>query len=137
MVIVETFGGAPADLVQGMGSLAEELDVRVQVNYQLGTGLTTNCRVRMWLFSRVHQEASVYLLVYVFVASLHKTIKHLHEHKVVRLVVKEDMHSEFVEKFLVKKPCDYIRTGVKDQFLDFLHTCSVCTEHQTMLKTRV
>ena len=36
--------------------------------------------------------------------------KHLHEHKVVRLVVKEDMHSEFVEKFLVKKTktCDYI-----------------------------
>ena len=26
---------------------------------------------------------------------------------------------------------------MKGQFLDFLHTCSVCTEHQTMLKTRV
>ena len=58
MVIVEPFGGAAADLVQGMGSLAEELDVRVQV-------------------------------------------KHLHEHKVVGLIVEEDMHSEFVEKFLV------------------------------------
>ena len=58
MVIVEPFGGAPADLVEGMGSLAEELDVRVQV-------------------------------------------KHLHEHKVVGLIVEEDMHSEFVEKFLV------------------------------------
>ena len=58
MVIVEPFGGAPADLVEGMGSLAEELDVRVQV-------------------------------------------KHLHEQKVVGLIVEEDMHSEFVEKFLV------------------------------------
>ena len=33
LVIVEPFGGAPADLVEGIGSLAEELDVRVQVNY--------------------------------------------------------------------------------------------------------
>ena len=35
LVIVEPFGGAPADLVEGMGSLAEELNVRVQVNYLL------------------------------------------------------------------------------------------------------
>ena len=33
LVIVEPFGGAPADLVEGMGRLAEELNVRVQVNY--------------------------------------------------------------------------------------------------------
>ena len=33
LVIVEPFGGAPADLVVGMGRLAEELNVRVQVNY--------------------------------------------------------------------------------------------------------
>ena len=26
-------GGAPAELVEGLGSLAEELNVRVQVNY--------------------------------------------------------------------------------------------------------
>ena len=33
LVIVEPFGGASADLVVGMGRLAEELNVRVQVNY--------------------------------------------------------------------------------------------------------
>ena len=33
LVIVEPFGGAPADLVEGIGSIAEELNVRVQVNY--------------------------------------------------------------------------------------------------------
>ena len=59
LVIVEPFGGAPADLVVGMGRLAEELNVRVQVNNLIDMSSKTSCRIRMHKFSRVHQEASL------------------------------------------------------------------------------
>ena len=56
LVIVEPFGGAPADLVEGIGSLAEELNVRVQVNCCYRHELKTSCRI-----SRImHLLSSVY-----------------------------------------------------------------------------